>query len=119
MFAERIREFRKSLNLSQAAFGEKIGRVQQVIAQWEKGSASPDPQTLALICNAYNVSADYLVGLTDDPHPIIYPAEVVVDDRATDTAKQMTDEQLAAALPEDVREAVLALIRIERAKETK
>ncbi len=117
MFAERIREFRKSLNLSQAAFGEKIGRVQQVIAQWEKGSASPDPQTLALICNVYNVSADYLVGITDDPHPIMYPAEAVSDSQAADTTKQMTDEQLAAALPEDVREAVLALIRIERAKE--
>ena len=47
----------------------------------------------------------------------MYPAEAVSDSQAADTTKQMTDEQLAAALPEDVREAVLALIRIERAKE--
>ena len=33
----------------------------------EKGIATTTAERIALICLHYNVSADYLLGLTDDP----------------------------------------------------
>lgn len=116
-FGERVRELRKQRNITQAKLGELLGLAQQSIGAWETGRAYPDVDGLISLSKLFDVSTDYLLGITDDPRPVTQPSELIADNQATATAKQMTDEQLAAALPEDVREAVLALIRIERAKE--
>ena len=39
------------------------------ISELERGSASTTLEKLSLICQHYNVSADYLLGLTDEPEP--------------------------------------------------
>ena len=35
----------------------------------ERGTASTTLERFSLICEHYNVSADYLLGLTDEPKP--------------------------------------------------
>ena len=35
----------------------------------ERGTTSTTLEKLSMICRHYNVSADYLLGLTDDPEP--------------------------------------------------
>jgi len=114
-FAERIKEYRTSIGLSQSAFGEKIGRQQQTIAQWEKGRNSPDPQTIALMCSIYKVSADYFLGLTDDPTPRDATADLALAEELVKTAPashHLTQEELAAKLPEDIRDTVQKLIAV-------
>ena len=118
-FGERVRELRKQRNITQAKLGEFLGLAQQSIAAWETGRAYPDVDGLISLSKLFDVSTDYLLGIADDPSPAAQPSELIFDKHAADTTKQMTDEQLAAALPDDVREAVMALIRIEKAKETK
>lgn len=57
---ERIRILRKSLSLTQAEFGEKIGFKQAVIGQMENNTRNITERTVLLICEKYNVSKEWL-----------------------------------------------------------
>ena len=65
MFAQRLRELRKRDGVSQAAVAEMLGISQQAVGKWEKGRATPEPQTLARIAHFFSVSTDYLIGCSD------------------------------------------------------
>ena len=41
------------------------------IMEMENGRKTTTLEKLALICRHYNVSADYLLGLTDEPRPLV------------------------------------------------
>ncbi len=64
-FAERLTELRREKNLSQNDLAADIGFSQSAIARWERHQRLPDMQTLALLANYFDVSADYLLGLSD------------------------------------------------------
>jgi len=56
-FSDQIREFRKSLGLSQGEFAEEIGVQQPILSQWEKGSREPSADKyvkLALLSKTYS-----------------------------------------------------------------
>nr|DAL65717.1 MAG TPA_asm: repressor protein [Caudoviricetes sp.] len=53
--------------LSQLAFAKILGISQQTIGSWETGRTSPDLETLIKIASFFNVSTDYLLGVTDVP----------------------------------------------------
>ena len=57
----RIYFLRKQLNLSQRAFGEKIGIKKASMSSIEKNKSNPSTQTIKLICIEFNVSYDWLV----------------------------------------------------------
>lgn len=69
VFAERLRRVRVSRNLTQRELGEKVGLSQQAIPQIETGSNKPSIDTLLKLSKALEVSADYLLGLTDEASP--------------------------------------------------
>lgn len=61
---ERIRELRKSLKLSQAAFGEKLGVSRSVISNIELNVLARPEQKLSLIklmCKEFSVNEDWLL----------------------------------------------------------
>lgn len=66
MFDERIKELRLSLGLNQIQFGRKLFITKQCISNWENGNIQPSIDMLIKICNTFHVSADYLLGLTND-----------------------------------------------------
>lgn len=66
-FAVQIKTFRKSLNLTQKAFAEKINITERAYQYYESGAREPNLETLCKIAQNFNVSADYLLGLSDDP----------------------------------------------------
>ena len=39
------------------------------VSEIERGNRTTSAERIALICEHYGVSADYLLGLTDDPKP--------------------------------------------------
>lgn len=43
------------------------------ISKWESGTTSPAFSTIAMISKFFGVSADYLLGLTDNPHELFNP----------------------------------------------
>ena len=57
---ERIKEIRKSLDLSQTKFGESIGISGPAVAKIESGINNPSESTLKLICATYNVNYAWL-----------------------------------------------------------
>lgn len=56
----RIKSLRKNLNLSQEAFGNRIGITRASISNIEKGTRNMSEQTLKSICREFNVSSLWL-----------------------------------------------------------
>ena len=66
-YAEALKRFRKEYNLTQQKLADDIGVVKQVYQRYEYGR-DPAISVLCKIANFYNVSIDYLVGRSDNPH---------------------------------------------------
>lgn len=58
--AERVKELRKTLNLSQEAFGKKVGVQKSAISKIEKGENGLKEQLAKLICSEFNVDYFWL-----------------------------------------------------------
>lgn len=56
----RIRELRKSLNLSQKDFAEKIGLKQNAISYMEKNGSTVTEQNIKTICSQFSVNENWL-----------------------------------------------------------
>ena len=63
---DRIREIRGEL--SQKAAAISTGIRQQVWNRYEKNQTSPASDSIIKICNTFKCSADWLLGLSDDPN---------------------------------------------------
>ena len=62
---ERIKELRRDYNLSQAKLGDLLLVSQDTISLWENNKALPNVEYVILMCDIFEVSADYLLGLKD------------------------------------------------------
>ena len=58
---DRIKQLRKSLNLSQTDFGKKLGVSRDVINNLDRSVVDPKPLILEHICSVYNVNPDWLM----------------------------------------------------------
>lgn len=58
---ERLKLLRKTLGLSQQAFGEKIGITKTSISRLEKDERNPSEQTIKSICREFNVNYAWLM----------------------------------------------------------
>lgn len=68
-FNERLRELREDNNLKQKELAEKLLVDQRSLSFYEIGKYEPNIETIKKIALFFNVSVDYLLGLTDDPKP--------------------------------------------------
>lgn len=66
ILALRLKELRDSLGLNQSEFSESIQLKQPTYNAYEKGANKPQVDTLIKIAQKYNVSIDWLCGLSDD-----------------------------------------------------
>ena len=65
--AQRIKEFRKGLKLTQVGLAKILNVGQSTIAEYERGTNIIATPFLYTICKTYNISADYLLGRIDKP----------------------------------------------------
>ena len=63
--AARIKAIRTERGLSQEKFGNILFVSQDTVSLWEKGKSLPTAEFIISICKTFDVSADYLLGLTD------------------------------------------------------
>lgn len=63
---ERLKKLRKTLDLTQQKFGERIGVKGNTIAQYELGRNEPIDAVINLICREFNVNEEWLRTGTGD-----------------------------------------------------
>lgn len=65
-YRQRIRDVREDRDLTQAQVGQVLGLSQQGYNHIENGRAELKIHDLIKLCKFYGLSADYLIGLSDD-----------------------------------------------------
>ena len=71
LYGLRLKKLRNLSGERQADMAEVLGEKPKQIMEMEKRRKNTTMEKLALICRHYNVSADYLLGLTDEPRPLV------------------------------------------------
>lgn len=69
LMGERIRTLRTQKGLSQAALARALGASNNAINYLESGRFLPHVERLVVMAELFDVSLDYLCGVTDDPRP--------------------------------------------------
>lgn len=76
---DRIAAVRRAAGLTQEQLGELVGVTRQAVSKWEAGQTVPDALTVAKLCEALHVSADYvLLGKEPEEQAIPEPEEPYV-----------------------------------------
>ena len=68
-YRQRLRDLREDHDLTQAQLGQVLHKSQQGYNHIEAGRAELKIEDLVTLCRYYNLSADYIIGLTDAKRP--------------------------------------------------
>lgn len=64
-FATRLRELIERDNITQNQLANIIGKTRQAVNNYTLGNTAPDADTIIKLANYFNVSSDYLLGLSN------------------------------------------------------
>lgn len=64
-FKDRLRSLRKGRDLTQEQLAVAISSSKQAISQYERGIRRPEFDVLTALCDFFNVSSDYILGISD------------------------------------------------------
>ena len=67
-YRQRLRAIREDHDDTQAKIGKLLNKSQQGYSHIESGRAELKIEDLVKLCRHYNLSADYVIGLSDTPH---------------------------------------------------
>lgn len=76
----RIRELREAQGWTQAQLGKRIGMAKTTITGYEREDRQPTPATICALCDLFGCTADYLLGRSPSPLPVITPEDAAVLD---------------------------------------
>lgn len=62
----RVRDLREDADLSQAQVADRLGKQLTTYRRWELGETEIPAHIIKELCKLYNVSADYILGFTND-----------------------------------------------------
>ncbi len=65
-YFDRLRDLREDKDLTQNDIAKLLNTTQQVYSRYEKGVNQIPLHHLITLCKFYKVSADYILGLTND-----------------------------------------------------
>lgn len=66
IYIRRIRDLREDHDLTQKNVADILGTSQTMYARYERGANELPIRHLLALCELYNVSADYILGLTEN-----------------------------------------------------
>lgn len=66
----KIKNLREDRDLTQREVAKVIKATQQHYSKMETGKSDISGERLKLLAKFYNVSADYILGLTEEPRPL-------------------------------------------------
>ena len=64
--SKKIKELREQNNITQNKLANDLFIKQQTVAQWENGSRALKADSIISLAKYFNVSTDYLLGLTEN-----------------------------------------------------
>ena len=109
---ERVKEVRKTLDLTLEKFGEKLGVKKAALSAIENGKRNLTEQMIISICREYNVNYDYLVygdGDMFDRFPETILDELCIQYHLDDEYRDILN--LYLELPADAKKALKETIR--------
>lgn len=65
MYGKRIKDERQLKGLSQKQLADLLSTTQSTIGKYEREELQPNIEIITKLCRIFEVSADYLLGLTD------------------------------------------------------
>ena len=65
MLGEQIKKLRMNKGMSQVQLADKLNVTKQSVSNWENENIMPSVDMLIKIANFFNVSTDYLLGLSE------------------------------------------------------
>ena len=65
-YIKRLRDLREDHDLTQQEVADILGTSQTMYARYERGANELPIRHLLVLCDYYKVSADYVLGLTDE-----------------------------------------------------
>ena len=66
-YIKRIRDLREDHDKTQQEIADVLHTSQTMYARYERGANELPVRHLIVLCKLYGVSADYILGLTEDP----------------------------------------------------
>ena len=66
VFGERLKSLRTERNIGQNLLAKDLNLSNASISYWETGKQEPCAEAIFKLAQYFDVSADYLLGLTDD-----------------------------------------------------
>lgn len=66
IFGQRLQALRKEKKENQETLAEFLGVKKAQVSEMERGNNGTSLERLVMLCEHYNVSADYLLGLTEE-----------------------------------------------------
>lgn len=97
VFCEQLKQLRKDAGLNQSELGKKLNCQRTRIADLERGRTTPTIEDITILCNTFNVSSDYLLGLsgiaTTDAELKAVCEYTGLSDKAVTSIKKLTTEE--------------------------
>lgn len=109
---ERIKKLRKTLNLTQQEFAERIGVKRNTVATYEGGRNAPVDAVTSLICKEFNVNEEWLRNGTGEM--FIEKTTFSLDDYATANNLTNTEREIVRGFMElqpSVRNAIYDIFK--------
>ena len=69
-YYERLKDMREDNDLTQNDIAELLKTIRQQVSKWENGTQMMGVDKYIVLARYYNISADYLLGLTDSPRKL-------------------------------------------------
>ena len=67
VFGQRLLELRKKKGITQVVLADLLKVTSTQVSDIENGKSGTNLERFVQLCEFYQVSADYLLGITDDP----------------------------------------------------
>lgn len=104
-FGERLRLARERKGLTQLDVYRAIGLNNKSLSRYENGATAPDPDTVRDLVRLYDVSSDFILGLSDEMGTAYPPAgSSKVPPKVTEDAALL--ERLSSLPPDEKAKAV-------------
>lgn len=97
-FGKRLANLREKNDWSQDKISKKLNISQQSYSKYETNRNEPDMKTIVNISKLFNVSTDYLLGLTKFKEPVNDLMKNPTNSEIIDHIDQLSDENIQKAI---------------------